>query len=101
MTFANTLALLRSGGFTDHFRIDNGSLRAVVAERRFRPEELCVTREHLVRSPDGDLSLIMGLDSPDREVRGTLCVPFGARATKAVRALLEALPGLRLGAVPA
>jgi len=94
-TMTDAIARLGAEGFQDQFRVQDGDLVALHAQRRFRPDELRIARELRFEgsSNPGDESLLIALESPDGEVRGTLCVAYGPAAPAPEAEVLRALSG--------
>jgi hypothetical protein len=92
-TMTDALDRLRSEGFLDHFRVDEGTVTALKAGRSFRPEELVIARELRFEgaSNPADESILLALKSEDGAVKGTLCAAYGPEAPAAEAAVLQAL----------
>lgn len=77
-TLAQATARLVEAGFADSFRAETGGLRALDADRLYRPEELVV--EEIVRfegeSDPGDEAVLFALRAGDG-LKGTYSVAFG------------------------
>lgn len=92
-TMTDAIARLTTEGFDDHFRVEEGKLVALEADRAFQPSELRIARELRFEgaSNPSDEALLIALESESGDVRGTLCVAFGPEADEADARVLRAL----------
>ena len=98
MTLAGVLDDLARRGFTEHFGVAGGGLRAVDGGKTFRAEELMIREYHRfegVSDPD-DMSIVYAIESRDG-TRGTLVDAFGVYSNPAVSAVLARVPIRRAG----
>ncbi len=94
-------ALERLGGqgFTDSFRAEEAGLRALEADRLFRPERLVVVevaRFEGESNPD-DAAIVFALRSETGDVRGTWVMSFGTQLDPMNAACLQRLRPQRGG----
>lgn len=92
---------LARSGFTEHFQMIAGRLRALDSGKSFDPGELIIRdyyRFEGVSDPD-DMAIVYAIESRSG-VRGTLVDAFGVYADPAVGAFLERIPKAAPGAAP-
>lgn len=92
-TLAGAMADLNRRGFTEHFKVVDGRLRAVEQGKTFPPDRVVVAEYHRfegVSDPD-DMAILYGLETRDG-VRGTLTDAFGSYADPVVGTFMEAVP---------
>jgi hypothetical protein len=92
-TLAGVMAELDRRGFTAHFRVVDGGLRAVGTKRTFPPDQVSIAEYHRfegVSDPD-DMSILYALETRNG-IRGTLADAFGVYADPAVGAFIAEVP---------
>ena len=98
MTLAGVLDDLVRRGFSEHFGVAGGGLRAIEGGQTFRAEELMIREYHRfegVSDPD-DMSIVYAIESRDG-TRGTLVDAFGVYSNPAVSTVLARVPIRRAG----
>ena len=96
MTLASAIDDLTSSGFTEHFAMADGELRALDSGKTFSAAELVIRESHCfegVSDPD-DMSIVYAIES-QTGVRGTLVDVFGVYADPAVSAFISGRPDSR------
>ncbi|HET7875277.1 MAG TPA: phosphoribosylpyrophosphate synthetase [Methylomirabilota bacterium] len=100
-TLADAIDDLTRRGFTEHFGIVDGGLRALDLGMTFRADELAIREYHRfegVSDPD-DLAIVYAIESRSG-VRGILVDAFGVYSNPAVSLALADVP-IRVAARPA
>ena len=92
-TLAGTMDELAGRGFTEHFFLTNGSLRAADSGKVFPAEEVIIAEYHRFEgaSDPDDMAILYGIEA-EGGVRGTLVDAFGAYSDPAVSAFLAEVP---------
>ena len=93
LTVACAVDGLTRRGFTEDFRVVDGTLRATGTRETFRPEELVISEFHRfegISDPD-DMAIVYGLEARNG-LRGTVVDAFGVYSDPALSALLEHVP---------
>ena len=99
-TLAGTMDELARRGFTEHFILVNGKLRAADSGKVFPANEVMISEYHRfegVSDPD-DMAIVYGVEATNG-LRGTVVDAFGVYSDPVLSALLEHVP-IRLGHVP-
>ena len=98
MTLTGAIEALTRRGFTEHFRVADGGLRAVGTGERLRAEDLVIREYHRfegVSDPD-DMAIVYAIESKGG-VRGILTDAFGVYSDPETAAVLQDIP-IRAGA---
>jgi hypothetical protein len=89
-TLAGTMDELAGRGFTEHFILANGKLRAATSGKVFTAEEVLISEYHRfegVSDPD-DMAILYALETRSG-LRGTLADAFGVYADPMVGAFMK------------
>jgi hypothetical protein len=101
-TLAGVMDDLARRGFTEHFTLVNGRLRAVFSGTTFPADQLTISEYHRfegISDPD-DMAILYAIETPTG-IRGTLVDAFGVYSDPSVSAFVENIPlGRTLQAVP-
>jgi hypothetical protein len=92
-TLAGVMEDMAERGFTEHFKVENGRLRAVGKGERFSPDRVVVTEYYRfegVSDPD-DMAILYGIETRNG-IRGTLTDAFGFYADARVGAFMSNVP---------
>jgi hypothetical protein len=92
-TLAEVMDDLDRRGFTEHFTVVNGRLRAVGKGDVFSPERVVVAEYHRfegVSDPD-DMAIVYGIETRNG-IRGTLTDAFGSYADPLVAEFMRTVP---------
>jgi len=98
MTLTGAIEALTRRGFTEHFLVAAGGLRAVGTGERLRAEDLVIREYHRfegVSDPD-DMAIVYAIESKGG-VRGILTDAFGVYSDPETAAVLQDIP-IRAGA---
>ncbi len=92
-TVTRIIEELTRRGFTEHFRVAAGGLRAAGIGKRYRPEDLVIREYYRVEgiSDPDDMAIVYALESKDG-VRGVLADAFGVYSDPETSAVLEDIP---------
>ena len=91
-TLAGTMGELAGRGFTEHFILVNGKLRAADSGKVFPAEEVMISEYHRfegVSDPD-DMAILYAIETRSG-LRGTLADAFGVYADPMVGAFMRAV----------
>lgn len=92
-TLAGVMDDLDRRGFTEHFKVVNGRLRALGKGDTFPPERVVVAEYHRfegVSDPD-DMAIVYGIETGSG-IRGTLTDAFGSYADPLVAEFMRTVP---------
>ena len=92
-TLACAIAELARRGFTESFRVVEGTLRTVGTAETLRPEDLVIREYHRfegVSDPD-DMAIVYAIESTSG-LRGTVADAFGVYSDPALSAVLQNVP---------
>jgi len=96
LTVACAVDDLTRRGFTEDFRVVDGTLRAIRAGETVRPEDLVIREYHRfegVSDPD-DMAIVYGVEARNG-LRGTVVDAFGVYSDPALGALMAHVPILQ------
>lgn len=89
-TLAGVMDELTGRGFTEHFRVVNGGLRAVDSAKTFLADQVVIAEYHRfegVSDPD-DMAILYAIETRSG-IRGTLTDAFGVYSDPAVGAFMK------------